>query len=336
MKKLIRRSYPAIVFLFVLLMAIPVSSGKAQAASLRRPVIRSASVSSGGSVTLTWKKVKKATGYLVYRDGKCISRINGASRLTCTDKKPSSGRHTYTVKAFRSAKVSAASKKKQVTVPVRSTKPGSKYAINAQNVDATVAVEADLTLSGRGTGYHGKMMINSPTSAVSFGIQYDTACGLEEYRSQKAFMFENVGSNDPGQQSYGWLGLATAKNTYHLMIAYKNGVCSFYVDGKKVGSAKNTKLKSASSLGIVLEGSARKGGDAVMATFSNVQMKRNGRFYPSSKIAVTKNITGSGLGATVNTSTQKITLYGTLKLKASEDWDSAYSKVSSYAILSGK
>ncbi len=337
MKSIKRTLFLLSLFLLAALLSVPFGAEETEAASLSRPVIRSASVSSTGRVTLSWKKVKKASGYLIYRDGTKIKKISSASKLSYTDTKASAGTHSYTVKAYKGSKKSKASKKKTVTVTRSAgTTAAVSYKTNTKNVKASFAVEADLTLSGQGSGYHGKMMINSPTSAVSFGIQYDTACGISEYRSKKAFMYENVGSNDPGQQSYGWIGLAEAKKTYHLMIAYNNGVCSFYVDGKKVGSAKNTKLKSASTLGLVLEGSARKNGDAVMATFSNVRIRQNSIYYPSSKVSVLKNITGSGLSGTVNTSTGKITLYGTLKLGKSQDWDSAFNQVSAYAILNRK
>lgn len=203
-----------------------------------------------------------------------------------------------------------------------------------ENTASMYTIEADVSLKGKGTGYHAKLVACTPTAAVSFGLQYD-AHAVSPYTGHTALLIENVYSNDPGMQKYKRVGYGARNKEFHLMLAVKkNGQCNVYVDGEKVGSVKNKGLAEGikeGTLALRVEGSARLNGDSVNATFSNIRLKRKG-FYNESKEWGTYDFTtnkGIKSNAKKYEAEKKITIKGTIKgLTEEEDWDSAYDKVS--------
>ena len=204
-----------------------------------------------------------------------------------------------------------------------------KYTI--KNVKADYAIQADVTLSGSGTGYHAKLIACTPTAATSFGIQFDTAT-WQEYASIPAFMIENVMSNNAGGQAYHWVGKGEPGRKYRLMLAFKkkSGKVSVYIDGRKVKTVRNPSLKGK-QVSLRVEASARKGKDKVDAVFSNIKIKKNGKYKKSYKWKTVVFDTNRGIKSDVSeySASKTIRIAGKIKgLSKSQDWDSAYGSVS--------
>lgn len=193
-------------------------------------------------------------------------------------------------------------------------------------VDAKAAIEADVYLSGSGTGFHGKLVIQTPTSAVSFGPQYDEAAP-EEYRGETAFIIENVESNNPGDQEYTRVGFAELNTWYNLMLSIaEDGSVNAYVDGEIVATVHNSGL-SNKNVTLSVEGSARKNGDMIDVTFKDIKLKGSDAY--NSKKYWAYNISETNDGIKVTDQDGEIKIQGTIEgLKDEEDWDSAYDQVS--------
>ena len=211
------------------------------------------------------------------------------------------------------------------TLSARKTAPA-----DITNTSSWYAIEADVRLTGSGTGYHAKLVAATPTSAVSFGLQYDKRA-VAPYTGKTAFLVENVASNNAGGQTYTRTGLGSLNTTYHLMMTVqKNGRCDFYVNGEKKGSVTNSCLANQ-IVYLRVEGSGRKNGDSVNAVFSNIRVKGSGT-YDASKIWPTHNFdTNAGIHSDVSafSTSRKITIKGKVQgLTAQQDWDNAYGIVS--------
>ena len=233
------------------------------------------------------------------------------------------------VAATPAAPVAAAPAAQGVTI----SSLGSRYA----------AVEATLNLSGMGTGYHAKILLQSATSgsAVSFGIQYD-AFARAPYTGKPAFLCENVIHNGPGGQAYLWFGNAQLGVPTRIMIVLdmQTGVVDCYVNGTKVGTVGNSNLL-AGQLCASVEGCARLDGDVVNATISNIVFKKPGSEYTTGDQVffhqcVTRNpgiatsYSGSAPGGYCTSS--NVTINGTVVGLNGLDWDSAYANVSGVAV----
>ncbi|MBR1629505.1 MAG: hypothetical protein IJ679_09650 [Lachnospiraceae bacterium] len=152
-----------------------------------------------------------------------------------------------------------------------------------KNVGDFYAIQADVTVSGSGTGYHAKLGYVTPLSAISFGIQHDEFAS-PPYTGTDALMVENVYSNDPGMQRYDWLGITlNPGQTYRLMLTLsKSGNATVYLDGKALRTYQNPGLQTSNSNDEQeylanpqprVEGAGRKNGDVVDAHFANIQLK---------------------------------------------------------------
>lgn len=196
------------------------------------------------------------------------------------------------------------------------------------NVECDAAIQADVYMSGRGTGYHSKILIQTPTSAVSFGLQYDSE-GLGEFRNKTAFIIENVASNDPGQQTYTRIGYGEDKKWYRLLLTFKkNGTIDTYVNGNHIGQVINKKLTDHVNLSV--EGSARVLGDSIDVKFDNIMLKGPGEYDPT--LEWTPNITNTNNGFKVYKDGNNVRVIGKITgLGKDEDWDSAYNSVSGVA-----
>lgn len=198
------------------------------------------------------------------------------------------------------------------------------------NVPAEYAIEADVKLSGSGVGYHAKLVAVTPTSGVSFGIQYDReASGA--YKDATTFIIENVMNNNHGGQNYPRTGYSKLNTTYKMLLAVQaDGSFDVYVNGAKVGSGVNPKI-AHQKIYLRVEGSGKYNGDRVNASFTNIKIKTNGVYNPYREYGTYNFDTNKGLHSndSLFKSDRQITIQGVLSgLKNGEDWDSAYEGVS--------
>lgn len=204
------------------------------------------------------------------------------------------------------------------------TKNGSTLA----NTKASTGIEADITLSGSGTGFHAKLALNTPTSAVSYGIQFDNYAAAP-YTGKAMAMIENIASNAAGGQQYSRPGNKELKlgKKYHMMITIdQKGKGNVYLDYKKIGSFSNSQLANQAVYPRV-EAAVRLNGDSVKATFDNIKLTRggvlqegifaDGTIFPSNKGIKTKRTKNQN----------KVVIFGTGQ-GIHGDWDSDYENVS--------
>jgi hypothetical protein len=198
-----------------------------------------------------------------------------------------------------------------------------------ENVDSYAAIEADVTLNGTGTGAHGKLVICTSTSAVSFGLQYDQHA-VAPYTGKTMVMIENVTSNNSGGQTYDRPGNRQVNlgEKVHLMITLnRDGSGKVYMNGEQIGTFTNTEL-AGQEVYLRVEGSARINGDSVDAKFENIKLKQ-GSTYDSSKIWGTYEFKTNTTISSVVHSWNNIEIQGTVTgLGNNEDWDNAYDRVS--------
>ncbi|MGN0484250.1 MAG: fibronectin type III domain-containing protein [Lachnospiraceae bacterium] len=299
-------------------------------AKLAAPKIKKATTTYTDAV-ISFSKVKTAQKYELQYSTK--KNFKGAKKLTIAKKKTSvklsdlTPNKTYYTrirsycKGTKKAYYSSWSKPKTVK-----TKNGSTI----HNTSSTAAIEADVKLTGSGSGYHAKFVICTATSAVSFGIQYD-ACAVAPYTGKSMALIENVASNNAGGQTYtrpGNVELQRGK-TYHLMLTIDaNGNGGVYVDYKKIGSFSNPSL-AHQTLYVRVEGSARKNGDSVNASFSNICVKNGGSYDPKRTWGCYEFKTNPGIHNKHDASGKNITFSGSIVgLGPTQDWDNAYGSVS--------
>lgn len=219
--------------------------------------------------------------------------------------------------------------KKLPSTPV-SLKPeddGKTYTI--ENNESNIAIEADVTLQGTGTGCHAKLVLCTPTSAVSFGIQYDKYAE-SGYAGKAMCLIENIASNSAGGQAYSRpsnkeVGLG---ETHRMMISLNNdGSGAVYLDQKKIGTFNNPNLKDE-VVYLRVEASARKNGDMVEAKFDNIKIKKNMTYNPNKSWGTYEFESCPTINATVN-SWDNIEISGVLSgIDNNSDWDSEYESVS--------
>ena len=205
----------------------------------------------------------------------------------------------------------------------------TKKKYDIRTVPGDYAIQADVTLSGSGSGFHAKLLVCTATAATSFGIQFDKHAAAP-YTGKAAYMYENILSNRAGGQKYGWYGKSALKKKCRLMLAFtkKTGKVTFYVNGRKVGSVKNKNLKNK-QVYLRVEASARKKGDKVRAVFRNIRLKRAGKYdgkYPW-KLRVFDTNKKMKSNISKYASSKLIIIAGKIA-KISGDWDSNYGSVS--------
>ncbi|MGQ7550116.1 hypothetical protein ACTGU3_05150 [Streptococcus suis] len=212
------------------------------------------------------------------------------------------------------------------------------------NTESNHTIEADVALTGSGTGYHAKLVMAAPDAAVSFGLQFDTAA-VAPYTGKTAFLIENIGSNNVGGQYYHRANyLASLNTTYRLMLTLqKDGSYVGYVNGTEVVRGRNAVLADRSDIYLRVEGAARKTGDSITAHFSAIKLKQHGIYTerrwpatPQFNIAngILTKIDGVQVRNTASdtrTINNNVVFTGTLTgLPQYADWDTAgyYDKVS--------
>ncbi len=196
------------------------------------------------------------------------------------------------------------------------------------NTESEYAIEADVRLSGSGSGYHAKLVACTKNSAVSFGIQYDKQA-KQPYTDTVSFLIENVFNNNLGGQKYIRPGYAQLNRAFRLLLTVdKNGICNTYIDGTKVHSVKNPNLRDRIYLRV--EGSGKAAGDKVNARFYNIKVKEFGT-YKDTFVWGTYNFdTNEGINSRdTYKKNRNIFVSGTITgLKEGQDWDNSYNKCS--------
>ena len=204
------------------------------------------------------------------------------------------------------------------------------------------AIEATVTLSGTGTGYSAKILLQSGTSgsAMSFEIQYD-AFARAPYTGRATYHVENVIHNGPGGQDNQWYGFAQLGVPTRMMMVLdtQTGIVDLYVNGEKVGSAGNTFLLQG-MLCASVEGGVRLEGDTVNASITDIRFKKPGTAYTegdsvffwqcvSRNPALAVSYSGAPTGGWCTSSNFNVA--GTAVGLGGLDWHTAYLNVSGTA-----
>lgn len=303
---------------------------------LPTPKLKKATSKTPSYIDVTFNKVKNASGYTIQystnkKFKKNISTVTAGKKDTSARLMKVVPNKTYYIRMCSFKKRNGAETwhsdwSKTLSVKVKNGK-------TLMNTKADYGIEADVKLKGSGSGYHAKLVIGSPTSAVSFGMQYDVGAA-NPYGSRNMALIENVASNAPGQQQYVRPGdfEFQLNKSYHLMITMnKKGNGDVYVDYRKIGSFSQPNLKNG-NIFLWLEVSGRLNGDGVDAEFANVRSKDT--YYGVRAVgedmpydSCRHDQTNKGLKCKYNKKTNAVRMYGTIK-NLSGDWDSAYNGVS--------
>ncbi len=282
-----------------------------------------------GSVKLSWESVSGAAGYKIYKktsDGSYKKIKTLSDKTSYTDKDVENGtKYNYKMIACYGSYQSA-------TASVSCKPAGSR--ITSLSTSKNVAISADVTLDGSGTGFHAKLVIGTADAAVSFGLQYDKYA-VSPYTGKTAFLVENILSGTYQKYTrfdYNGSSYASLNTTYNLtlVLTKSTGKIRVYVNNTLVGSVTNANLANQ-DVYVWVEGAARKRGDSVKATFSNVQLIENGAFITSPQVSYIQTAAGLSVNTSVGSYPSKIKVSGTLtSLGSSDDWDSAPDSVNGY------
>ncbi len=285
--------------------------------------------SNGNCITLSWDSTKGAGKYKIYRKSgngsyKLLKTVD-SSVTSYKDKSITYNKtYTYKIRAYRGSYHSYG------------TTISAKAKASIETVTSKYAIEADVSLTGAGSGYHAKIAIVAPESAVSFGIQYDKGAPAP-YTGKSFFLVENIHSNNSGGQAYWRVKSASLGTSYKLLLTLSSsGTCKIYVDGLYLGKVTNTEIVSQ-PIYLRVEGAAKVNGDYVNASFSNIKLKSGTYNAKRSWTAYDmRNLSPStavdvGIYSDISqfASSKRVNIRGMLKGIASwQDWDSAYNAIS--------
>ena len=296
---------------------------------LNAPSIKSVKSSTPASMKVTYKKNSKAAGYEIsyatkksFKGAKKVTAKKASSNTEITNVIPGK---TYYVRMRSYYKAGGVKKYSDWS---KSKKIKMKKGATLANTKALTAIEADITLTGSGSGYHAKLVLCTPTSAVSYGIQYDK-CASAPYTGKAMAMIENVASNAAGGQSYSRPGNRELQpgKTYHMMMTVdKKGNGNVYLDYKKIGSFSNAGLANQ-AVYIRLEGAVRLNGDQVKATFDNIKLRQGGKLEADKKYGGWFPSSNKGIKTKKVDNKNKVIISGTGS-GINGDWDSDYENVS--------
>lgn len=296
---------------------------------LNAPSIKSVKSSTPASMKVTYKKNSKAAGYEIsyatkksFKGAKKVTAKKGSSNTEITNVIPGK---TYYVRMRSYYKAGGVKKYSDWS---KSKKIKMKKGATLANTKALTAIEADITLTGSGSGYHAKLVLCTPTSAVSYGIQYDK-CASAPYTGKAMAMIENVASNAAGGQSYSRPGNRELQpgKTYHMMMTVdKKGNGNVYLNYKKIGSFSNAGLANQ-AVYIRVEGAVRLNGDQVKATFDNIKLCQGGKLEADKKYGGWFPSSNKGIKTKKVNNKNKVIISGTGS-GINGDWDSDYENVS--------
>lgn len=299
---------------------------------LTAPKIKKVKSKTPTYITVSFDKLKSGYGYEIQYSTKKNFSAKKTATVTVTDKTVTSKKlyrvvpntkyfvrmRTYVKKTSEKSPWSAVK-----TIKVKKGK-------TIMNVKGDTVIETDIKLTGSGTGYHAKLVMGNPTSAVSFGLQYDQYAEAP-YTGKTMALIENISSNDAGGQTYTRPGNKSLRlnKTYHLMmVADGKGNVDVYLDYKKIGSCYQAGLKELHFVRI--EACPRLNGDRVDAQFSNIQYKiakKSPVRVLGEDLTWEKIKKNAGLSYKYDKKTGVIRLFGT-GTGINGDWDSDYEGVS--------
>ncbi len=314
---------------------------------IAKPKVRQVKRATPGTVKVKFQPVAGADGYEIQysvnrkfnRDKKIRKKIveQGVKSAELVNTVPGK---THYVRMRSFSKSGGAPIYSEWTKVTAKTKARLRKVSTISNTKSMMAIEADVALSGTGTGYHAKLVMGTSKSAVSYGIQYDRYAALP-YTGRTVPLIENVAGNYSGGQSYFRPSAQSLKQgkSYHLMMTLdRKGRGSVYLNYKKTASFYNPnlawkKIKASDPITLRVEGSARLNGDTVKAVFSNIRCKVNGKFDENRKWAVGRHITNKTLKIK-DRKDGSIALYGKISnLPGGGDWDSRYGEVSAVCVF---
>lgn len=300
------------------------------------PKIKKAKSTSPSYINVTFAKSQSVSGYEIqYSTGKKFKAtktetVKAAKNATSAKLLRVTPNKTYYIR-MRSYKTSKGVTQYSDWSQVTSVKVKNGKTI--ANTKCDVAIEADVKLKGSGTGYHAKLVMGNPYSAVSFGMQFDEYAEAP-YTGKNMALIENISSNAAGGQSYSRPGnkALSLNKKYHLMMTSDGkGHVDVYVNYKKIGSCYQPDIaNTANGIQFVrVEASGRLNGDKVDAEFSDIKYTINGKKKSENLRVLGDDLKWSkiqenkGLKYKYNKTDNVVKLYGTIK-GLHGDWDSDY------------
>jgi len=134
-----------------------------------------------------------------------------------------------------------------------------------------LSIQTDLTLTGSGSGWHGKLVIQDGNAAVSFGIQHQARSTWGPCNGKDCLVFESV-SNSPSYHDYeapGTVAVTPGAHTIRLDWYQAQGIAKGYCDGVFIGQVAVQPMSGQ----IVMSEEAvpALAGDYVDANFANIK-----------------------------------------------------------------
>lgn len=296
---------------------------------INAPTIKSVKKLTPASVKVNYKKNSKASGYEIqYSTKSSFADAGKVSSKKSASSKAITGLTAGKTYFFRIRSYYKSGGVKYYGDWSNSKKVKLAKGSSISNTKASTAIEADITLTGSGSGYHAKLVLCTATSAVSFGIQYDQ-CAVAPYTGKAMAMIENVGHNGAGGQSYSRPGNKSLNlgQTYHMMITIdKKGKGDVYLDYQKIGSFSNAALANQ-AVYIRVEGAVRLNGDSVKATFDNIKLRQGGKYEKDKLYGGQVFSSNAGIKTNKVNAKNKVIISGTGR-GINGDWDSDYENVS--------
>ena len=161
----------------------------------------------------------------------------------------------------------------KVTTSVK-VKRAEDHTLYAKWKAIDISAEADVIVTGTGSGWHGKIVLYNPTdgTAISFGIQHDNKSALG-FPGRDCLMFESIGKSGQVYRAF----KAVSSGKHHIRIEYDNArkVAIGYCDGVFVGEMASPKMGGRFAVGF--EASSRLTGDTVDASFTNLVIYSAGK-----------------------------------------------------------
>ncbi len=152
---------------------------------------------------------------------------------------------------------------------------GAKYVPGFKNPGDVYAIEADVELSGTGSGYEALLEIGSGYDSIRFGLVYEKDSKDTKASGKVAVMAESVDVSESTIPRYdlGGIYYAADKASCHLMLVVDNtsGTAWLFHNYIYVGTVVNPALKG-DALYIHARG-IQLGGGSVDAAFKNVRVK---------------------------------------------------------------
>jgi glucan-binding YG repeat protein len=230
------------------------------------------SVGPAGSIVTGWWKSGSSIKYYRKKTGSSDStygqRLQGEQRITPKHSDPSGDAEGWYFFDLSNGalRISATFDYNGYTY-----KTNSKGEITSKKMKCDMAIETDITVSGTGTGWHGKIAVLDGYKAISFGIQHDSMSALG-FPSQDALMFESIPdlatAANPHYQAFKAVG--PGKHRIRLELYRSEGVAKGYCDGAFVGQVPMAAVGDNGIRAVTLEAIPRKTGDTANVKFSNI------------------------------------------------------------------